>query len=122
MKTPPTICILFTVMTVNRLKELRETRGMKQIELASLLCVEQQTISRYESGVRDMSPDTIARVCRIFGCTADYLLGLSSRREPEISALDAQLLAAYHMAPPEIRRIVDTALDPYTEKKEAAAG
>ena len=69
-----------------------------------------------------MNPDTIFQVCDIFGCTADYLLGLSSRREPELSALDAQLLAAYHAAPPEIRRIIDTALDPYTEKKEAAAG
>lgn len=104
---------------MNRLKDLRNERGMKQLELASLLRVTRQAISRYEIGDRDMSPDTIARICAIFGCTADYLLGLSSRREPEISALDAQLLGAYHMAPPEIRHIVDTALEPYTEKKEA---
>ena len=95
---------------------------MKQLELAALLCVEQQTISRYEGGRRDMTTDTIAQVCRIFGCTADYLLGLSDRREPEISALDAQLLHAYHAATPEIRDIIDHALEPYREKKQAAAG
>lgn len=95
---------------------------MKQLELASLLRVTRQAISRYEIGDRDMSPDTIAQVCRIFGCTADYLLGLSSRREPEISAIDAQLLAAYHAAPQEIRDIVDQALDRYRQKKEAAVG
>lgn len=95
---------------------------MKQLELAALLCVEQQTISRYEGGRRDMTTDTIAQVCRIFDCTADYLLGLSDRREPEISALDAQLLHAYHAATPEIRDIIDHALEPYREKKEPAAG
>ena len=119
MKTPPTICILFTVMTVNRLKELRETRGMKQIELASLLCVEQQTISRYESGVRDMSPDTIARICAIFKCTSDFLLGLSIQRTAQISDDDAQLLAAYRLAPDSIRAGIDALLEPYREKKEA---
>lgn len=119
MKTPPTICILFTVMTVNRLKELRETRGMKQIELASLLCVEQQTISRYESGVRDMSPDTIARICAIFKCTSDFLLGLSIQRTAQISDDDAQLLAAYKLAPDSIRAGIDALLEPYREKKEA---
>ena len=112
----------FVVMFMNRLKDLREARGMKQLELASLLRVTRQAISRYEIGDRDMSPDTIAQVCRIFGCTADYLLCISDRREPEISALDAQLLAAYHAATPEIRDIIDHALEPYREKKEAAAG
>ena len=112
----------FVVMLMNRLKDLREARGMKQLELASLLRVTRQAISRYEIGDRDMSPDTIARICAIFNCTSDYLLCLSDRREPEISALDAQLLAAYHAATPEIRDIIDHALEPYREKKQAAAG
>lgn len=107
---------------MNRVKALRIEAGMKQLELAKALSTTQQTVSKYESETLKLDPGTIARICAIFGCTADYLLGLSSRREPEISALDAQLLAAYHMAPPEIRRIVDTALEPYTEKKEAAVG
>lgn len=87
-----------------------------------LLRVGQQAISRYENGDRDMSPDTIAHVCRIFGCTADYLLGLSSRRTAGVTEADAQLLHAYHAAPEPIRRIVDTALADYVEKKETAAG
>ena len=110
------------VVFMNRLKELREARKMKQIELAGLLKVTRQAVSRYELGDRDMNPEIIALACSIFGCTADYLLGLSSRREPEISTLDAQLLAAYHAAPQEIRDIVDQALDRYRQKKEAAVG
>lgn len=95
---------------------------MKQLELAALLRVTRQAISRYETEDREMSPDTIRQLCGIFGCTADYLLGFSARREPEISPEDAQLLAAYHAATPEIRNIVDTALEPYQQKKTAAAG
>ena len=107
---------------MNRLKELRMKRQMKQIELASMLKVTQQTLSRYETGDRDLSPDTIRRLCEIFECTADYLLGLSSQRSPEISPEDGELLAAYHAATPEIRAIIDTALEPYKEKKTTAAG
>lgn len=107
---------------MTRLKELRLSAGMKQEDLAARMSVKRQTVSRYENGLLDLDTATIARICAIFGCTADYLLGLSSRREPEISDDDAQLLAAYHTAPPEIRRIVDAALEPYTEKKEAAVG
>ena len=95
---------------------------MKQLELAKALTTTQQTVSKYESETLKLDPGTIAQLCQIFDVTADYLLCMSDRREPEISAIDAQLLAAYHTAPPEIRRIVDAALEPYTEKKEAAVG
>lgn len=122
MKKQVSICILFTVMTMNRLKELRESRGMKQLELAALLCVEQQTISRYEGGRRDMTTDTIAQVCRIFGCTSDYLLCLSDRREPELTREEIELLAAYHAADDRARELVQVALRPFMAKKEAAAG
>lgn len=95
---------------------------MKQLELAALLCVEQQTISRYEGGRRDMTTDTIAQVCRIFGCTADYLLGLSSRREPDLTPEEIALLAAWHAADDRARELVQVALRPFMEKKETAAG
>ena len=50
----------------------------------------------------------------------DYLLCRSSNPHPTVSNSDTALLAAYHAAPLEIRRIVDTALAPYApEAKEA---
>ena len=87
-----------------------------------LLRVGQQAISRYENGDRDMSPDTIEQVCRIFGCTADYLLCLSDRREPELTREEIELLAAYHAADDRARELVQVALRPFMAKKEAAAG
>lgn len=110
------------VMSVNRIGELRKELEMKQFVLAELLKVSQQTVSRYEKGERDLGTDDIRRLCEIFHVSADYLLGFSSRRTPEISPEDVALLAAYHAATPEIRAIIDTALEPYKEKRKTAAG
>lgn len=107
------------VVFMNRLKELREARKMKQIELAGLLKVTRQAVSRYELGDRDMNPEIIALACSIFGVTADYLLGLSTQRTAQISDDDAEILAAYKRAPDSIRAGIDALLEPYKAKKEA---
>lgn len=107
---------------MNRIVELRKEKNMKQQELADLLSVSRQALSKWELEQIDLSTDTIRRLCEIFGVSADYLLGFSSRRSPEISPEDAELLAAYHAAPEQIRKIVDAALDDYREKETTAAG
>ena len=108
---------------MNRLKELREEKGMKQLELAAILSVSQNTISRYEGGERDLNTGTIAMLCKIFGVTSDYLLGLSAQRSMQISDEDAAIVAAYRAADDDARAIVDLALKPYfaeTKTPEAA--
>lgn len=104
---------------MTRLKELRLSAGMKQEDLAARMSVKRQTVSRYENGLLDLDTATIARICEIFGCTSDYLLGLSSQRTAQISDDDAQLLAAYRLAPDSIRAGIDALLEPYKTKKEA---
>lgn len=107
---------------MNRLKELRAERMMRQADLAELLHVKTATISRYEVGQRDIDTETLRALCEIFGVTADYLLGFSDFRTAEISPEDRELLEAYRAAPPEIRDIVDAALDRYRKKENTAAG
>lgn len=107
---------------MNRLKELRAEIGMKQTDLADRLGVVRTSISNYENEVNQLDPPTIQRLCEIFHVSADYLLGFSSHRTPELSPEDGALLAAYHAATPEIRAIIDTALEPYKEKRQTAAG
>lgn len=110
------------VVVLNRIRELRQDMGWTQANLADRLGVRYQAVSKYEIGALDLDTDTIRRLCEIFGCTSDYLLGISSRRESAVTKPDAELLAAYHAAPAEIRTIVDTALQPYKEKRITAAG
>lgn len=109
-------------MNMNRLKELRNEKGMTQSELADRLPIGRTSISNYEREDRQLDPDTIRKICRFFNCTSDYLLCLSDRRDPELSEADAQLLAAYHAATSEIKGNIDHMLIPYREKKEAAVG
>lgn len=107
---------------MNRIQELRKAAGMKQTDLAARLSVGRTTVSNYELGYHSMDPDVILSLCRIFDVTADYLLGFSTVPKAAISDAEAELLAAYHAAPEEIRAIVDGALDRYKAKKDAAAG
>lgn len=106
---------------MNRIKDLRLARGMQQEDLARLLSVTRVSISRYETGVHSIDAETICRLCDIFGCTADYLLGRSTRPDPELSPEEEQLLAAWAAAPDEIRAIIRTALGPYQEDADGAA-
>ena len=92
---------------------------MKQTDLAVVLSVTRQAVSKWETGTIDLNTDVIARMCELFNVTADYLLGLSTQRRPQVSDDDAQLLAAYNRAPDSVRAGIDALLEPYKEKKEA---
>lgn len=106
---------------MNRIKELRAREGLKQADLAKLLNITANAVSNYEVGIRDIDSGTICRLCDIFDCTADYLLGRSSRPDPELSPEEEQLLTAWAAAPDEIRAIVATALGPYRQDDTVSA-
>ena len=58
------------------IRELRKESGMKQNDLAKLLCLSADTISCWELGKSFPSIESIIRLTQIFGVTADYLLGI----------------------------------------------
>ena len=64
--------------TPERLKELREERGLSKSGLAKLLGKEPKTICRWEDGEKDLGADNIILLCQFFNCSADYLLGLTN--------------------------------------------
>ena len=102
---------------MNNLVKLRESRGWSQARLGKELSCASITISRYETGQRDMDSETICKLCDIFHCSADYLLCRAALPSPELEPEEETLLLAWRAAPPEIRAIIDTALAPY--KKDA---
>lgn len=60
-----------------RLKELREGRGLSQHKLAIDLKLNQNTISRYETGTREADYATLILLADYFDVSIDYLLGRS---------------------------------------------
>lgn len=110
---------------MNRIKALRTERKMKQAELAQLLSCTPTAISNYETGFRSPDIETIHKLCEIFGCTADYLLGRSEVRSFELSPEEAQLLRGYRALSPEgrefIRHTMALAALGHGEKNRAAS-
>lgn len=68
---------------MNRLKFLREEKGLYQKDIAKILNVSVPAVNQYESGKRDMSTETLMTLAEYFGVTTDYLLGKSNERNPE---------------------------------------
>lgn len=58
-----------------RLKELRKKRKISQVKLAIDLNLNQNSISRYETGEREADYKTLIAIADYFQVSIDYLLG-----------------------------------------------
>lgn len=58
-----------------RLRELRKKRNITQLKLAMDLGLNQNAISRYETGEREADYATLIALADYFGVSIDYLLG-----------------------------------------------
>ena len=54
-----------------RLKEIRKSRGISQLKLAMDLNMNQNTVSRYETGEREPGINELVRICDYFGISVD---------------------------------------------------
>jgi transcriptional regulator with XRE-family HTH domain len=58
-----------------KLKELRQSRKISQLKLALDLNMNQNSISRYETGEREADYETLIKFADYFNVSLDYLLG-----------------------------------------------
>lgn len=109
---------------MNRIRDLRLQVGWTQTQLGEKIGAAKNTVSGYETETRQIDPATIHKLCDLFGCTADYLLGRAESPMRVISDEDARILAAYHDATPRDRALVDQILAatmPASEEDAAAS-
>lgn len=59
----------------NKIKQLREKKGLTQVEMARLLSIQHSTISQWETGKRTPDYETLRRLAGFFGVTVSHLLG-----------------------------------------------
>jgi transcriptional regulator with XRE-family HTH domain len=83
----------------DRLRQVRESHGLSQLDLATRTGVHLNQIGRYENGVAEPLPHQIRRIAIELQVTTDYLLGLVDQRngrlaEPELTADERQFIAA----------------------------
>lgn len=91
---------------MNRIRALRKKNKLTQLQVGNYLGVGNTAVSMYEAGQRHLDEETISQLCRLFGCTADYLIGLSNYTGPILSEEDAELLTAYHTAGDQERKSI----------------
>lgn len=57
-----------------RLKEIRESRGLTQDQIASRLCVTRQAVSRWENEKTQPDIQTLTILSEVYGCSIDELV------------------------------------------------
>lgn len=67
-----------------RIKSMRKSKGYTQEQLAEILGLNaKSSIANYESGANAPSDDIKLKMCKLFNCTMDYLMGTSSISNPK---------------------------------------
>ena len=84
---------------MTRLYDLREEKNMKQKDIATMLNIKPSAISKYEKGIAQPSIPTLIKIAEIFNISIDYLLGLSSVKNPyssdKFTPKEAEIIAKY---------------------------
>ena len=60
-----------------RLREHRVRLGLTQQEVADVLGTSQTMYARYERGANELPIHHLITLCKLYGVSADYILGLS---------------------------------------------
>ena len=69
-------------MYVNRLRDLREDRDLKQKDLAEVLRVHQTTYSDYELGRLNITVGVLHNLADYYNVSVDYLLSRTNIKTP----------------------------------------
>lgn len=70
-----------------RIRQLRQARGISQVELSAALDVTKQSVSNWENNNIQPSIDILIRLSQYFSVSTDYILGLDERKYIEITGL-----------------------------------
>lgn len=69
-------------MDISRLKEIREDKDLKQIDVAKALGIKQQQYSEYEIGKRLIPINYLYDLAELYNTSLDYLVGRTDERKP----------------------------------------
>jgi len=73
---------------MNRIRELREDRDLRQIDVTNATGIDQKTLSNYETGKTNPDSYALIRLADFFDVSIDYLVG---RIDTRLSSRDSIL-------------------------------
>lgn len=62
-----------------KLKILREKKGMTQGQIAMILKTSQQYYGKYENGLRPLPIEHLITLCKFYNVSADWVLGIKEK-------------------------------------------
>ena len=65
---------------IKRIRDLREDHDKTQQEIADVLGTSQTMYARYERGANELPLRHLITLCKYYGVSADYILGLSDKQ------------------------------------------
>ena len=65
---------------IKRIRDLREDHDKTQQEIADMLGTSQTMYARYERGANEMPIRHLIALCKYYGVSADYILGLKNTK------------------------------------------
>ncbi len=64
-----------------RIEDLRTDSDKTQIQIAQYLNLNREVYRRYEKGEREIPVWALVKLSELYGCSTDYILGLTDRYE-----------------------------------------
>lgn len=69
-------------MKFQRIEDLRIDHDLTQNDIAKILSCQREVYRRYEKGSRQIPVDYLIKLANYYGCSTDYILGLTDRKTP----------------------------------------
>ena len=87
-----------------RIRELRLSYGLNQVEFGRKLNVTKQSVCNWENNNIQPSIDMLVKIAKTFSVSTDYLLGLDGRRFIDITGLSANQAAHIQSIVEDLRK------------------
>lgn len=83
-------------MVADRIKYLREQKGLSQTALAKQLGITRSSVNAWELGISVPSTQYLVEIAYIFKVSTDFLLGIDSTATVSVSGLEEQDIQLVH--------------------------
>ncbi|MBR2125826.1 MAG: helix-turn-helix transcriptional regulator [Akkermansia sp.] len=94
-----------------RLRELRESKGLKVSQMVQRLGVQDSRYRKWESNSAAIPLEYACRCADILHCTLDELAGRRAPEQPSISTGEQRVLDVYRSASEHGRVLIDAVID-----------
>lgn len=87
-----------------RLKELRISHSLTQVDFAQKLSVTKQTVSNWENNNIQPSIDMLVKIADYFNISTDYLLGRETTMQINVEGLSTDEIAHINMIIKDLKK------------------